>query len=78
MTVDEVYEGVKKHQENYPTHGYACSCMDSYIREMRTMLHAHNPIDEVENKDLDKYYSSNEFKIVQRWAYVLKVALRNI
>lgn len=33
--IDKILEAVVKHQDEHPSHGYDCSCMDPFVRLLR-------------------------------------------
>jgi hypothetical protein len=69
-----IIEEIMVHQDEFPTHGPACICMDNYAREIRAHLFRSVPSEEWNNST----EWADNFQRRERVHYVLSMVLRSL
>jgi hypothetical protein len=62
-----------------PTHGMNCICMDSYIKELRSILGItdfETFMEQVPDHKFGEVLESPSYKAHKRWIYTLRTALK--
>jgi hypothetical protein len=78
--INEVHDDIFKHHMDNPTHGMNCICMDSYIKELRSILGItdfETFMGQVPDHKFGEVLESPSYKAHKRWIYTLRTALRN-
>lgn len=81
-SVSQILADVMAHQMDNPRHGLNCACMDSFIREMRKLLHA-SPVNLEDGAarysgSLNQFFESDEYRGFRRWEYILDSVVRGM
>jgi len=71
MSVQEIADAIRKHNEENPNHGAACVCMDVFVRALREIL---SPL---ASRHLWTG-TEDEFNVAHRFDYVVIQATRSL
>jgi hypothetical protein len=68
---------LRKHNEENPTHGVGCICMDSFARELRQMFPSPNAMG-VPDKEFNAWLRGPENKLRERMVYIFGMYARGM